>query len=336
MAGMREENGSRLRVFATLCKKIGTIVPGSALSQELACSRQAIYKAVCALKDEGAPIESIPQKGYRLGSLDDLQTISPTMIEYFLHGNPVFNRCLHFKEIDSTQTVIKKLARRGDPAGTVAVSERQTKGRGRRGRNWESPYGKNLMFSMLLRPKLKPGEVQLLNLAAGLAAGRALRELCGIPVELKWPNDILCSGRKLCGILSEASGEPDRIYYAVTGIGMNVNMELTDLPVDVRKDATSVKIELGHNFPRWRLLVDFLGRFASLIEVLSGDGGPSALIALYRESCDTIGKQVRVTQDGKDIIGVATNVLDNGALVVRTDEGDKVFVAADVHHLRMI
>ncbi|MDO4560436.1 MAG: biotin--[acetyl-CoA-carboxylase] ligase [bacterium] len=330
-----EEANSRARVFEMLMENPGEIVSSSQLTQRLSFSRQAVFKAVCALKDEGVPIESIPQKGYRLEALDGLQRLSPTMIEFFLQGNPLFNKCVYMKETDSTQKVIKKLARQEAEAGVVALTERQSEGRGRRGRSWQSPDEKNLMFSMLLRPALKPGEVQLLNLAAGLAVKETLTKLCGIPAELKWPNDILCRGKKLCGILSEASGEPDRIYYAVTGIGININMDAADIPGEISGVATSVYIESGRQFARWRLLIAFLERFAALMELLTAKDGAAKLLALYRTACDTIGKEIRVLQDEESINGRATGVTSEGALVVLTAGGEKIFAAADVHHLRM-
>ena len=335
MAKTNDEATSRAMIFEMLMEKPGEIIPSSLLTQKLSSSRQAVFKAVCALRDEGIPVESVPQRGYRLDGIEGLQRLSPTMIEYFLRGNPLFNRCIYMKETDSTQKVIKKLALQEAEAGVLALTERQSEGRGRRGRSWQSLDEKNLMFSMLLRPALKPGEVQLLNLAAGLAVKETLRELCGIPAELKWPNDILCRGRKLCGILSEASGEPDRIYYAVTGIGINVNMESADIPDDISAVATSVCIESGRQFARWKLLVEFLDRFAGFMCLLTSRGGAAKLLALYRTSCDTIGKDIRVMQDEEVFNGRATDITPEGALVVQTGEGEKIFAAADVHHLRM-
>ena len=335
MTKPNEEANSRARVFEILMGTPGEIVSSSQLTQRLSLSRQAVFKAVCALKDEGVPIGSIPQKGYRLEALDGLQRLSPTMIEFFLKANPLFTKCLYMKETDSTQKVIKKLALQEAEAGVVALTERQSEGRGRRGRSWQSPGEKNLMFSMLLRPALKPGEVQLLNLAAGLAVKETLTRFCGIPAELKWPNDILCRGKKLCGILSEASGEPDRIYYAVTGIGININMDAADIPGEISGVATSVYIESGRQFARWRLLIAFLERFATLMGLLTAKDGAARLLALYRTACDTIGKEIRVLQDEESINGRATDVTQEGALVVLTAGGEKVFAAADVYHLRM-
>ena len=245
MAKTAGEETSRTKLFELLIKNPGEVVSSSRVTELLSASRQAVFKAACSLRDEGLPVESLPQKGYRLGDMEAVQALPPTAVEYFMRANPLFKKFLYFKEADTTQSVIKSLARQEAPAGIVACAETQNAGRGRRGRSWAGTPGKNLTFSALLRPKLKPGEVQLLNLAAGLAVKETLRAMYGIPAELKWPNDILCRGRKMCGILSEAAGEPDRIYYAATGIGLNVNMEPDALPPELRATATSALIESG-------------------------------------------------------------------------------------------
>ena len=334
MPNLNSEASSRAIVFEALTEAKGEIVSSARLTKLLSSTRQAVFKAVCALKEEGVPIESIPQKGYRITDVEEIDALSPTMIEHFLRENPIFNKCIYLKETDSTHKVIKKAALRDEAAGLVAVTDLQTGGRGRRGRLWESPSGKNLMFSMLLRPELKPGEVQLLNLAAGIAVKETLRELCNVPAELKWPNDILCSGKKICGILSEASGEPDRIYYAVTGVGLNVNMGREEIPAELSDTTTSLFIEGGKVFPRWRLLVDFLNRFADMMMLLSRKDGTAELLSLYRSKCDTIGQRVRVVSDDEEITGVACNITDEGAIVVRGNMRDRVFAAAEVFHLR--
>lgn len=330
------EETSRTRLFEALAASPGEIVSSSRVTERLGASRQAVFKAVCALRDEGVPVESVPQKGYRLGSLDGVQAMPPTLIEYFLRGNPLFNKFIYLEETDSTQSVIKSLARQGAPAGVAAFSEIQTSGRGRRGRSWAGAPGKTLTFSVLLRPNIRPGEVQLLNLAAGVAVKKTLRALYSIPAELKWPNDILCRGRKLCGILSEAAGEPDRVYYAVTGIGANINMTEDEIPEELLGSATSARIESGKLLPRWRVFVELLSRLAEYTGLLCSKAGGAELINLYRRECDTLGKDVKVIQDDETFTGRAEDVTDEGALVVRIGSEEKIFAAADVQHLRAV
>lgn len=336
MAKTAGEETSRTKLFELLIENPGEVVSSSRVTERLSASRQAVFKAACALRDEGLPVESLPQKGYRLGDMEAVQALAPTAVEYFLRANPLFGKFLYFQEADTTQSVIKSLARQEAPAGIVACAETQSAGRGRRGRSWAGTPGKNLTFSVLLRPKLKPGEVQLLNLAAGLAVKETLRAMYNIPAELKWPNDILCRGRKMCGILSEAAGEPDRIYYAATGIGLNVNMETDDLPPELREVATSALIESGMRLPRWRVLVTLLGAFARYAELLDTKSGGAELLSIYRRECDTLGKDVKVIQDDETFTGRAKSVTSEGALVVEINSEEKIFAAADVQHLRAV
>lgn len=336
MAKNASEETSRTKLFELLIENPGKVVSSSRVTERLSASRQAVFKAACALREEGLPVESLPQKGYRLGDMEAVQTFAPTAMDYFLRGNPLFNKFLYFQVVDTTQNVIKSLARQDAPAGIVACAETQNAGRGRRGRSWIGAPGKNIFFSVLLRPMLKPGEVQLLNLAAGLAVKETLRSMYGIPAELKWPNDILCRGRKMCGILSEAAGEPDRIYYAVTGVGLNVNTEPDDMPMELREIATSALIESGITLPRWRVLVTLLGAFARYAELLDTKSGGAELLAVYRRECDTIGKEVNVIQDDETFTGRATGVTQEGALVVEINSEERIFAAADVQHLRAV
>ena len=296
MAKTAGEETSRTKLFELLIENPGEVVSSSRVTERLSASRQAVFKAAC----------------------------------------PLFGKFLYFQEADTTQSVIKSLARQEAPAGIVACAETQSAGRGRRGRSWAGTPGKNLTFSVLLRPKLKPGEVQLLNLAAGLAVKETLRAMYGIPAELKWPNDILCRGRKMCGILSEAAGEPDRIYYAATGIGLNVNMETDDLPPELREVATSALIESGMILPRWRVLVTLLGSFARYAELLDTKSGGAEMLSIYRRECDTLGKEVKVIQDDETFTGRAKSVTSEGALVVEINSEEKIFAAADVQHLRAV
>ena len=188
---------------------------------------------------------------------------------------------------------------------------------------------------MLLRPRLRPGEVQLLNLAAGLAVRKVLSEYYNLNAELKWPNDILINNKKICGILSEAAGEPDKIYYAITGIGLNVNMKNEDIPEEISDKATSMFIESSVENKRPLLLIRILDVFANLLKQMEEKDGLLKLLTQYRTYCATIGRDVRIIQDEEEFCGRAVDVTDQGALIVRINENNVIFAAADVHHLRL-
>jgi BirA family biotin operon repressor/biotin-[acetyl-CoA-carboxylase] ligase len=331
-----DEIKNRARLFEMLASADGNPLSGSYIACRLGCSRQAVFKLASSLRKEGLNIESSPRKGYALRDLASCDALSPTLIEFLLKDNPVFHKCLYFGETESTQTALKRIAREdGSASGIVAVSDRQSEGRGRVGRTWWSGAGKDLTFSVLTRPKLRPGEVQLLNLAAGIAVSDVLRSYYNTDAEIKWPNDVMVRGRKICGILSEASGEPDRIYFAVTGIGINVNSDTSGFPDELRESAASLAAELGCRVCRPYLMSRVLGRFAELIITMEAAGGRDALLSVYRNSCSTLGRRVRVICDGEEFCGTARDVTDQGALVVDIDGRAAVFAAADVHHLRL-
>ncbi|MDY9920664.1 MAG: biotin--[acetyl-CoA-carboxylase] ligase [Synergistota bacterium] len=326
---------SRYRLLEYLAASEGEFVPGSVLTEKLGFSRQALFKHICALREEGLEITSVPQKGYMIRNLSDTDHMSRTLIDFLLRDDPLFNKSIYFPTITSTQHAIKKLAQQDAPEGIVAVADEQTEGRGRRGRSWHAPAAKNLLFSVLLRPELRPGDVQLLNLAAGLAVRSVLKDKYQVDAKLKWPNDILVNGRKICGILSEAAGEPDRIYYAVTGIGINVNFTEDEMSEEVKDIATSIRIEKGHTVPRPLLLSHILHSLSSYILDLKKTDGKEKLLFSYRKECDTIGREISVIQDDEKFTGTALGITEQGALIVKVGEKEKIFAAADVTHLRM-
>ncbi len=331
----QDESNSRLKLLEFLLSHKGKVVPSTQIIEELHSSRQAISKLIKSLKDEGIQIISVPQKGYMLSDICDTEQMSQTLLNYYLLENSLFHTALYFREVDSTQSIIKKLAQQNAPQGIIAAADVQLAGRGRRGRNWENSCGKNLLFSMLLRPLLRPGDVQLLNLAAGIAVRNVLKNEYNIEAELKWPNDILVHDKKICGILSEAAGEPDRIYYAITGIGLNVNMRAEDMSNEISQKATSMFIESGREHSRPLILARILQSFSQLLTMMSEKDGLPKLLAQYRAFCATIGKDVRVIQDNDEFCGKAVDITNQGALIVKVADKDIIFAAADVHHLRL-
>lgn len=333
---LSDKSNSRFKLFSLLAAAGSRIVPGAYLKENLGMSRQGVFKIVQSLREEGLEIESIPQKGYALKNVDEADAMSPTLIDYLLRDNAIFSKCVYFPKVDSTQHVLKNLAQQGAPEGVVATADQQTQGRGRRGRAWFSPYAKNLYFSALLRPKIAPGDVQLLNLAAGVAVLNVLKERHGVAASLKWPNDVMANGKKICGILSEAAGEPDRVYYTITGIGVNTNLSRDDLSPEIAETATSILIESGKKTARPFLLAQIFSVFSELVSLLREENGKARLLEIYRKNCSTLGRQVRVTDDDKEFIGTAKDITEQGALIVNVENMDKVFAAADVHHLRLI
>ena len=235
-----------------------------------------------------------------------------------------FGRPLYvYEQVGSTNDEARLLARQGAVEGTTVIASVQTSGRGRRGRAWHSPAG-GLWLSVVLHPRLAREQWPLLGLAASVGTTDAVADVAGVPVRVKWPNDLMIEDHKLGGVLIEASGTA-----AIAGIGINANVAPAALDSDTR--GTSLLGRLGHPVDLADLACAVLGRFEWHYDLLHSD--PEALLARWRERDVTLGRQVRVW-GAQDLEGVAEGVDDRGALLVRTPEGLQRVVAGDVS-LRM-
>lgn len=292
----------------------GDFVSGEVISAELGVSRAAVWKKIRALQEQGWAIESGGKKGYRLLTGDSLEPDlwTPQLTTARLGRGE--NRYL--TETDSTNVQLKLMASAGAPDGSLCLAECQTGGKGRLGRVWTSPAGRGLWLSVLLRPALPPQQAPFITLCTAMAMARAVRETTGIGCDIKWPNDLVCQGRKLCGILLEMSADPDRIEYVVVGTGLNVHKgawppELADRAASIA-DFTEPPL-------RRELLVRYLSQLEQLIDRLCADGF-GALADDYRAMSCTLGSRVMVS-GSVNLTGVAEDIDDTGALLVRDDEG---------------
>src|SRR5471030_3146594 len=229
-------------------------VSGAQLAEQLKISRAAVWARIDELRQAGYEIEAGPHFGYRLVSSPDALHADDLLAR--LGETKVVGRDIRvFEETTSTNDVIEKLARDGVKEGVVVFAESQTKGRGRLGRKWISPAHKGLWFSILLRPDLRPQETTQLTVAAATALRRAIESETNLKPEIKWPNDILIGGKKIAGILTELSAEVDRVKHIILGIGVDVNLDANEFPAELRKTATSLKIEAGEMISRAELAV---------------------------------------------------------------------------------
>ena len=303
---------------------------GEALSDKLGLSRTAVWKHVESLRGKGYRIEAIPARGYRLVEVPDHLTgleLSPLL------GTRDIGRTLHaLEEVESTNALAFKLANEGAVHGEVVVAETQTQGRGRRGRNWESPPGLNLYCSIVLRPELPPQRAPELTLVAAVALAETIRE-AGVVATIKWPNDVYAEGKKVAGILTELSAEPDAIRFAILGLGVNLNARAEDFPPEVAKVATSLYEVRGQRVPRalfaaalWSRLEVWLDRHA--------EEGFAPVRQAWRELCGMLGAEVLVKTERREVRGVAEDIDETGALLVRTAQGVERVVAGDVEQLR--
>jgi BirA family biotin operon repressor/biotin-[acetyl-CoA-carboxylase] ligase len=297
----------------------GGSVSGAELAHEASVSRSAIWSRIEELRSLGYDIAASPHLGYRLLSAPDLLHADDLISR--LGKTKVIGRDIRvFQETTSTNDVIEKLARDGVKEGAVVFAESQTKGRGRLGRKWLSLSNKGLWFSLLLRPDLRPQEATQLTVASATALRRAIRSHTGLEPEIKWPNDILIGGKKVAGILTELNAELDRVKYVILGIGVDVNLDAGDFPSELRKSATSLKVELGKPLSRAELAVVILRELdADYIRICSDRF--SAVADEWEEHCTTIGREVTIRIGDRQIRGRAESLDEDGALLLRTTHG---------------
>jgi len=290
---------------------------GETLSNKLGTSRVSIWKQIRSLKKEGYIIEASP-KGYKLISYPDL---------LFPYEFPDLEQRIHyFPEIGSTMDAARELAKKGAGEGTIVIAEVQTRGRGRLSREWLSPKG-GIYFTLLLRPRISPAYAPRINLMASVAVAATIRKLFGLKAELKWPNDVLIEGRKVCGILAEMDAEMDVVNFVNVGIGINAN---TSVP-QFAKTATSLKDVLGREISR----KEFLSVLFREIEQQQALLMETDLIKEWKELSGTLNKYVRILSPGEVIVGRAIDIDTTGALIIRKRNGSlKKALAGDCIHLR--
>ena len=305
------------QVLLYLKERKGDWISGESLSNKIAVSRSAIWKHICKLKEEGYVIESSPKKGYLLQKTSHM--LLPHEIREGL-DTKVFGKrdIVYFKETDSTNTKAKDLAVRGAPEGTLIISEKQTKGRGRKGRNWFSPSQQGIYISLILRPTIPPSEAPKITLLTVVAVAETMLSLTQLEVSIKWPNDILVNGKKIAGILTEISTEMDAIDYIVVGLGLNVNTP--SFPDDIREKATSIFIETGRHFPRVRLIREYLKWYEKYYEILKKIGF-EPIIKRWKGLTNIIGHQIIVEMIDRKYMGVVQGIDKDGVLILKDSKG---------------
>ena len=294
-------------------------VSGAQLAEQLAISRAAVWARIDDLRKVGYDIEAGPHFGYKL--VDSPDALHADDLLARLGKTKVVGRDIQvFEQTTSTNDVVEKLARDGVKEGVVVFAESQTKGRGRLGRVWQSPTHKGLWFSVLLRPDLRPQETTQLTVISATALRRAIKTVTGLSADIKWPNDLLISGKKVVGILTEMSAEVDRVRYIIIGIGVDVNQDVAEFPEELRKIATSLKLEAGEEICRAELATEILRELdRDYARICSGKFPEVA--DEWEAACITIGKNVTVHTGDRKFRGRAESLDDDGALLVRTEHG---------------
>lgn len=292
---------------------------GEELSKRLGVSRTAVWKQVAALRRAGYSVDAVPSRGYRIvGVPDKFDTDS---LKAGLSRDAIIGRkivCL--KEAGSTNTEAFRMAEAGAPEGTVVIAESQAAGKGRLGRQWISPSGVNLYMSVILRPMLPPYEAPQLTFLSAVAVARAINIETGLKPAIKWPNDLLLDGSKVAGLLNEMNSETDRIGFLILGIGLNINMKMSQFPEDLRSPATSLAIALGHDLSRNQLTVRLLKVLDGLYTEF-GKSGFGPIRQEWSDLCNAYGRQVSVEYGGSVLTGDFGGIDHDGAMLVLMQDG---------------
>lgn len=333
MIDAKTEETRTARLLTLLKEKEGCFVSGEELSRELKMSRTAVWKKIERLKGEGYEIDAQTRKGYRLKPQElhygkaGIQSLIQTQ---FLGKDLRF-----YSEVDSTNTQLKKLAQEGAQEGLAVIADTQTQGKGRRGRTWMSSPGKGIWLSVLVRPHLHPALSQSLTLAAAVAVCRALASLKIMGLGIKWPNDIMVEGRKLCGILTEMAAEGENVSWVIIGVGVNVNHKEEDFPQELSHTATSVKMALGEKgeLERCRLAANLLNELEAVyLEYIRN--GPDRMLEEWRSWSNVLGKEVRLLSPDGETRARALDVLEDGRLRVKKEDGSLYDVVSGEISLR--
>lgn len=306
-----------------ILREAGEYVSGQELCHCLGVSRTAIWKWMKKLQEEGYVIEAVQNKGYRLVETPDY--IQAEVVGSWLHSNWLGHVLYYQESVDSTNTWAKKLAEEGAPHGTVVLADEQTAGKGRRGRTWENPKGVNIAFTFLLRPRFLPEVAPMLTLVMGLSVAQVCREM-GMDSWIKWPNDVVVSRKKVCGILTEMSAQVDYVNYVVIGTGININLK--SLPEELREKATSFYIETGKTFPRAQVAARVIEVFERNYEIFEKTCDLSLLQKDYNEILVNKGQQVKVLDPKGDFTGRSGGINARGELLVEREDGTKVEIMA--------
>jgi len=310
-----------METLLTMLKKADGYLSGEKIGEELGISRGGVWKQIKKLREQGYEIHSVPNRGYCLG--EHLTLWNGAEIKDGLQTKILGQEVSFWEEVTSTNEKLGQLARKGGKEGLLVVSEIQTAGRGRRGRNWVSPKGTGIWMSLLLRPNLPTFKAPMLTLLAGLAICKSIRKVTGLSAKIKWPNDILIDGKKVCGILTEMDGEMEQIHHIVLGMGINVNMG--SFPEALKDIATSLFLETGELVSRKNLVQEILLELEIIYEQYEIAGDFGVFRDEYLSLCQTIGQEITIL--GKEPFdGIGVDITPQGELLVKKTDGTHVVV----------
>ncbi|MEA1939405.1 MAG: biotin--[acetyl-CoA-carboxylase] ligase [Candidatus Caldatribacteriota bacterium] len=296
-------------------------VSGEVLALKLNISRVAVWKRIQKLKDIGYKIISDQSLGYCLVSRPDL--LLPQEIQKGLSTNYIGQKIYYFHELESTNITAKEKAlsvKQKTDEGTIIIAEKQIGGKGRLGRKWFSPTG-GIWLSILLYPQLSPSYIPRITLITAVAVVKAIEKSIQIKSQIKWPNDILINGKKVCGILTEMSAELDLINWVIVGIGLNANINQEEFPEELKNESISLKKVLGEEISRVKLVQIFLEEFEKYYEMLKRKES-ILILNEWKMYSHTLGKKIKVNIGEKVIVGKAIDINEKGALILKKEDGN--------------
>jgi BirA family transcriptional regulator, biotin operon repressor / biotin---[acetyl-CoA-carboxylase] ligase len=308
----------RKRLLEVFSNANGEFISGQKISEQLGCSRTAVWKHIEDLRNEGYELEAVRKLGYRIITKPD--KISGNEIQLGLETE-FLGRNIHFEEsLTSTQKIAHRLSYDGVAEGTLVVAEEQTTGRGRLDRAWYSPKHTGIWMSMILRPQIPPSQAPQLTLLAAVGVVQAIQEVTGLEPDIKWPNDILINQKKIVGILTELQAETDRINSVIIGIGINVNQELNHFPESLHSIASSLAIEKGEKIDRAKLVQVILFKIEKLYKEYLQHGFKVVKL-LWESYATSIGKRIVARTLSGSIEGKAIGINDEGVLLLEDASG---------------
>lgn len=304
------------RLLEFLKENKGEFVSGEEIASELGVSRTSIWKIIKQMKEEGYKIDSAPRKGYKLILDEDIINAQELNLE--LDGSMYHNKIHYFEKIGSTSTYAKELANKNCECGSLIISELQIDGRGRLGRNWESPKGSGIWMSLVLRPDLAPTKASKITQITAAAVVIAVNKIYNLDAKIKWPNDIVVDGKKICGILTEMNAELNNINYVVVGIGVNVNTE--EFPNELIEKATSISKLTLKKSNRIPLIGQILKTFEELYTGYLDGYDFENILEINKKYSATIGKDVVVRRRNDIVKGFAYDLNKEGELLIRKED----------------
>ncbi|MDZ5711989.1 biotin--[acetyl-CoA-carboxylase] ligase [Jeotgalibacillus haloalkalitolerans] len=318
----------RESILAALSSAEDSYFSGQELADQAGCSRTAIWKHIEDLRSSGFIIESKRKKGYRLlGKADELNEnnllvgLQTDRLGRFVH---------FFESVESTQKIAHRLAQENADEGTLVIAEEQVSGRGRMARTWYSPKGTGIWMSLLLRPSLPPQKAPQFTLIAAVAIVEAIEKVCGLKVDIKWPNDLLINGKKITGILTELQADSEQIHSLIIGIGINVNQDIEDFSEEIQQIATSLHIESGKTFSRAGIVQEILFNLEKYYAVYISEGF-EPIKEIWEKYAITIGKHITARTLNKEIKGLASGITNEGVLKLIDENGETHLIySADI------